>query len=132
MLHVFLLSTQPRPLADILIGLGFLPGLFHAWYIIISYPDDTYTETHDPERGNVTYYYVQTSGPQYTDRPAPKPQRGYGTVNNTPNAQFPAQQQGFVQPPAPQQQPAQAGPSEGDAPPPSYQQATGDNKVQGP
>lgn len=108
-------------------GLGFLPGLLHAWYIIITYPDETYTQVpQDAEQGNVTYYYVQTSGPQYTDRLAPKPQRAYGTVNNTPNAQFPAQQQGFVQPPAP------AGPSEGDAPPPSYQQATGDHKVQGP
>ena len=113
-------------------GLGFLPGLLHAWYIIVTYPDETYTRVEqDPERGNVTYYYVQTSGPQYTDRPAPKPQRGYGTVNTAPNAQFPAQQQGFVQPPPQQQQP-QAGPSEGDAPPPSYQQATGDHKVQGP
>lgn len=111
-------------------GLGFLPGLLHAWYILITYPEPTYEQVPDAEQGNVTYYYVQTSGPQYSDRTAPKPQRAYGTVSNTPDAQFPAQQQGFVQPPAQQQ--AQAGPSEGDAPPPSYQQATGDHKVQKP
>ncbi|KAI6819025.1 hypothetical protein KC367_g3603 [Hortaea werneckii] len=113
--------------------LGFLPGLLHAWYIIFTYPDPTYEELaqHDAEQGHggngtVTYYYVQQQHgqPQYT-APA-RPQAGYGTVNATPNAQFPAAQgQGFV-PSA-----AQAGgSSEGEAPPPTYQQATGDHKVQ--
>ncbi|RMY78834.1 hypothetical protein D0863_00425 [Hortaea werneckii] len=112
--------------------LGFLPGLLHAWYIIFTYPDPTYEELaqHDAEQGHggnggtVTYYYVQQQQgqPQYSARP----QAGYGTVNATPNAQFPAAQaQGFV-PNA-----AQAGSSgEGEAPPPTYQQATGDHKVQ--
>ena len=126
------LSNLTLALANILLGLGFLPGLLHAWYIIISDPEPTYTPVQDAEQGNVTYYYVQTSGPQYSDQTPQGSQRGYGTVNSTPNAQFPSQHQGFVQPPSQPQAPAQAGPSEGDAPPPSYQQATGDNKVQRP
>lgn len=134
MLYVVPLHSYPSyTLTYTYLGLGFLPGLLHAWYIIISYPEPTYEPVQDAEQGNVTYYYVQThGGPQYRDQ---TPQQGYGTVNSgTPNAQFPAQQQGFVQPPAkPQAQAqAQAGPSQGDAPPPSYQQATGDNKVQKP
>ena len=119
-------------------GLGFLPGLLHAWYIIFTYPDPTYEELaqHDAEQGHhggnggtVTYYYVQQhqGHPQYS-APTARSQAGYGTVNATPNAQFPAAQgQGFVPSGA-----AQAGGSsgEGEAPPPSYQQATGDHKVQ--
>ena len=106
-------------------GLGFLPGLVHAWYIIASTPDPTYSElSQDPEQGRVTYYYVQTQ-PHYGPQGR---QGGYGTVNSTPNAQFPSQQAGFVQPPSQQQQ--QAGPS--DEVPPTYQQAVGDNKVQHP
>ncbi|KAK5121528.1 hypothetical protein LTR85_005361 [Meristemomyces frigidus] len=119
--------------------LGFLPGLLHAWYIIATNPEPTYDQLNqDPERGDgtVTYYYVQQSGPQYAPssqagprRAAPKQQRGYGTVNSTPNAQFPGgQQSGFVQPPG-----AQPGPNSGEEVPPTYQQAVqGDHKVQGP
>ncbi|KAM3424357.1 Plasma membrane proteolipid 3 [Cercospora zeina] len=120
--------------------LAYLPGLLHAWYIISISPDPTYEQVaqQDAERGTVTYYYVQTTGqPRYA---APQQgQQGYGTVNaSAPNAQFP-QQQTKPQPrpaPADVQPPttSQAGPSNGtdDAPPPSYHQATGDNKVQGP
>ncbi|KAK3715009.1 hypothetical protein LTR37_007499 [Vermiconidia calcicola] len=105
--------------------LGFLPGLLHAWYIISLTPDPTYTEvSQDAEQGHVTYYYVQQQ-PHYGSQQGRPAQGGYGTVNNTPNAQFPSQQQGFVQPPAPQ-----AGSSE--EVPPTYQQAVGDNKVQKP
>ena len=104
--------------ANITSGLGFLPGLLHAWYIIAITPDPTYMElSQDAEGGHVTYYYVQTN--------ATSAQGGYGTVNSTPNSQFPSQHQGFVQPPG-----AQAGPS--DEVPPTYQQAVGDNKVQKP
>jgi hypothetical protein len=108
-----------------LTGLGFLPGLLHAWYIIAITPDPTYMQLEDPEQGHVTYYYVQTTG-----------QPRYGTVNSTPNSQFPNQQEGFVQPPAkpstrpPPQQPEAGGSSE--PAPPSYQQAVGDHKVQHP
>ncbi|TKA33778.1 hypothetical protein B0A50_00614 [Salinomyces thailandicus] len=112
--------------------LGVLPGLLHAWYIIYTYPEPTYEELaqQDAERGeggNVTYYYVQQGQPQYAAHNAQSRPQGYGTVNSksTPNAQFPASRgQGFV--PG-----AQAGGSGGEAAaPPSYQQATGDHKVQ--
>ncbi|KAK4574636.1 hypothetical protein LTR86_001477 [Recurvomyces mirabilis] len=106
--------------------LGFLPGLLHAWYVIASSPEPTYEELQDPERGNtVTYYYVQQgSGPQYARQDGQG--RSYGTVNAAPSSQFPQEgQQGFVQPPQ------KAGPSDGSAAPPTYQQAVqGDNKVQ--
>ncbi|KAK5136583.1 hypothetical protein LTR08_002597 [Meristemomyces frigidus] len=113
--------------------LGFLPGLFHAWYIIATNPDDTYDELpQDAERnggdGTVTYYYVQQAQPQHPRSAPPRKQQGYGTVNSsTPNAQFPGgQQSGFVQP--------QVGPSSsgGEEVPPTYQQAVGDHKAQGP
>ena len=104
-------------------GLGFLPGLFHAWYIIASYPEPTYEQLEANERGeggNVTYYYVQS-------QPAYAPQQGgYGSINQSvSNAQFPAQQQGTV--------PASAPSGSNNEVPPSYQQAVaGDHKVQGP
>ena len=114
-----------RSSLTLLAGLGVLPGLFHAWYIIAVTPDPTYIQLEDTERGqggHVTYYYVQTQG-----------QPKYGTVNSTPDSQFPNQQQGFVQPQAPEGSSAAAASSSGDAaPPPSYQQAVGDNKVQHP
>lgn len=123
---------------DVLPGLAYLPGLLHAWYIIAITPDPTYERVaqQDAERGTVTYYYVQTNGqPHY----APQGHGGqsYGTVNaSAPNAQF-AQQQTKPQPhpgaAAVHPSSSQAGPSgEEDAPPPSYQQATGDNKIQRP
>lgn len=89
-------------------------------------------EIPDSERGggHVTYYYVQ-SQPNY--KPQGGKQSRYGTVDSTPNSQFPARQEGFVQPqaaPAGAPPPPQAGPS--DEVPPSYQQAVGDNKVQHP
>jgi hypothetical protein len=89
----------------------------------------------------VTYYYVQHEGPRYAQggqqAPAkpgkPGQQGGYGTVNSSaPDSQFPATQEGFVQPgPAG----SAAGPSSGEEsalPPPTYQQAVGDHKVQKP
>ncbi|USW57223.1 Putative proteolipid membrane potential modulator [Septoria linicola] len=119
--------------------LAYLPGLLHAWYIISVTPDPTYEQVaqHDAEQGTVTYYYVQTNGqPQYAPQQGGRQQgASYGTVNaSAPNAQFPRQQTKPQPAPAPSAvQPSQAGPSNGDdAPPPSYQQATGDNKVQGP
>ena len=37
--------------------LGVLPGLLHAWYIIITYPEPTYEQVaqEDSENGRVTY-----------------------------------------------------------------------------
>lgn len=128
-------------------GLGFLPGLLHAWYIIAVYPEPTYEEVaqQDAERGTVTYYYVQQGAPRYG--PQGGQQGDYGTVNSTTNSQFPGQQAGFVQPQQPKtkkqathphanrpQAPepqSLAGPS-GEVPPSYAQAVAGDHKVQGP
>jgi hypothetical protein len=67
---------------------------------------------------------VQTQPqPQYA---ADSSRPGYGTVNATAPKSQP-QPQAVAAPP-----PHAAGPSSHDAPPPSYQQATGDHKIQGP
>ncbi|KAJ5121304.1 uncharacterized protein N7515_009265 [Penicillium bovifimosum] len=112
--------------------LCFLPGLIHAWYIILKYPEQNYDEAvyepipgggsrrRDLENGNVTYYYVSHPHPQA------HPQRGYGTVNAQPQ-----------QAPAPanksQNQSGDGGNAGGSSanPPPTYAEAVkGDNKVQ--
>jgi len=109
--------------------LGFLPGLFHAWYILAAYPDPTYEQlAQDEEGGNVTYYYVQQGA---APTRGGRSQRGYGTVGSAsaPNAQFHGQQQGVV--PAQQQQYQSAEGMNGQEIPPTYQEAVkGDNKVQ--
>ncbi|CAP95909.1 hypothetical protein E8E15_009624 [Penicillium rubens] len=107
--------------------LCFFPGLIHAWYIILKYPepydDDVAYEPipgggsrrRDLENGTVTYYYVSR-----------QPQRGYGTVDN----------QGQQAPP-PAHKPHNQTEDSGHAgsssapPPPTYAEAVkGDNKVQ--
>lgn len=139
--------------------LGYLPGLIHAWYIILQYPDPyDYEQVHNQEHGGegtVTYYYVARG-------PAPARQGGqrqgatvYGTVGSQPSAgQFPGQQTGTVnafaqQQPKPQQNvqphmgvPGQEMGSEGSSessseqpqgPPPTYADVIkGDHKVQKP
>jgi uncharacterized membrane protein YqaE (UPF0057 family) len=128
--------------------LGVLPGLLHAWYIVLQNPEshDQYQQVPDGERGT-TYYVIsheQAAG-----------QGGYGTVAAQPAAgQFPGQQSGGVgsfggqgqkniraKTPAPvlkTQQAGQAQAGEGssggaDLPPPTYADVIkGDNKVQGP
>lgn len=108
--------------------LGFLPGLFHAWYIIAISPDPTYEQVNDEEQGNVTYYYVQGQ-PQYAPGGQRTRQQGYGTVgNNRPDAQFPGQQNGFVGPSAPT--PAESSRPSTDVPPTYAQAVQGDHKVQ--
>ncbi|KAF2873732.1 hypothetical protein BDV95DRAFT_666782 [Massariosphaeria phaeospora] len=134
--------------------LGVLPGVLHAWYIILKYPDAyEYEGVRDGERngdGSLTYYYV-ARGPTSSQSGG---QQGYGTVNNQPSSgQFPGQQSGtmnsFQQPKTgskPQGQTAQ--PQHGVAgqelggqgssgqpagPPPAYADVVkGDNKVQKP
>lgn len=133
--------------------LGVLPGLLHAWYIILQYPEDheQYQRVADGERGDNqgTTYYVITH-----DQPGRRQgQPGYGTVANTPSGgQFPGQQTGGVGSFAGQQQgnvkaakgvsgPAQNGTGEEGSssqpagPPPTYAdaiKAPGDHKVQKP
>jgi uncharacterized membrane protein YqaE (UPF0057 family) len=72
--------------------LGVLPGLIHAWYIILKYPDPyTYEAVQHNERGDGTvaaYYVVTSRGPVPANV-------GYGTVSSQPSAgQFPGQQSG--------------------------------------
>ena len=134
--------------------LGFLPGLLHAWYIILKFPDDyDYERPQDGERGtdgSVTYYYVAHG-------PSPGRQPNYGTVGSQPSGgQFPGQQSGTTNSfPAPATKPkgknvrAQQGvagqevnglnaangegSSEPAGPPPTYADVIkGDNKVQKP
>ncbi|GMG45306.1 unnamed protein product [Aspergillus oryzae var. brunneus] len=116
--------------------LGYVPGLLHAWYIILKYPeqdpDDPYYEPvpgnahrRDVENGHVTYYYVSHQQIQHPS------QRGYGTV--APTTATPPLQQQSQSTPKPQNEPA-AGSSgdqtQGDSrPPPTYAEAVkGDHK----
>lgn len=136
---------------------GFLPGLLHAWYIILQYPDPfSYEGPQDGERGDdgtVTYYYV-TRGPAPGIDGRPRQQqghRGYGTVGSQPsNGQFPGQESGVTNPfPQPKGQPkgqqnvqrqdGMAGQelggesSQPQGPPPTYADVIkGDHKVQKP
>ncbi|KAH7398339.1 hypothetical protein BKA66DRAFT_508692 [Pyrenochaeta sp. MPI-SDFR-AT-0127] len=132
--------------------LGFLPGLLHAWYIILQNPDpyDAYNQVPDGERshggeGRTTYYVITHEQP--AGRGA---QTNYGTVGSQPsNGQFPGQQSGIVNqnkpkngdqvsngsaPPAPQGQHAGEGSSsQHEGPPPTYADVIkGDHKVQNP
>ncbi|KAJ5310124.1 uncharacterized protein N7443_002585 [Penicillium atrosanguineum] len=104
--------------------LGYVPGLIHAWYIILKYPDPDYddaayepipggsSQRRDLEDGRVTYYYVSHQPPQNPT------QRGYGTVDQQPRPQADASSH-------PQ---GQGGSSHA---PPTYAEAVrGDHKVQ--
>lgn len=111
--------------------LGYIPGLIHAWYIILKYPEPDYDEVayepipggssqrRDLENGRVTYYYVSHQPLQHPS------QRAYGTVdprvqpsNNRPDAA-----------PKSASHPQQGG--SGSQEPPTYAEAVrGDNKVQ--
>ncbi|KAL4883248.1 stress response RCI peptide [Aspergillus karnatakaensis] len=112
--------------------LGFVPGLLHAWYIILKNPEPDYDDPSyqpvpnrrgDVENGHVTYYYV-------SHQTAPSSsQRGYGTLN-------PQQASASRQPaPKPQNEQGPAGSSsqdhDGVHAPPTYAEAVkGDHKVQ--
>ncbi|KAL3446207.1 hypothetical protein BJX65DRAFT_131617 [Aspergillus insuetus] len=117
--------------------LGYIPGLLHAWYIILKYPEPDYDDPSyepvpnrrgDVENGNVTYYYVShQSAPNQT-------QRGYGTLSSQQAPDSQSQQQRQATPKPQQEQGAAGSSSQGhdDArPPPTYAEAVkGDNKVQ--
>ncbi|KAF2645640.1 hypothetical protein P280DRAFT_388984 [Massarina eburnea CBS 473.64] len=130
--------------------LGFLPGLLHAWYIILHNPDPyEYEGVQDRERsgdGSVTYYYVSRPAPQH---PAGSGQTTYGTVGGSQpsEGQFPGQNAGGIPgqklvhahngvggrggPSELQGESAGAGASEPAEPPPTYADVIkGDHKVQ--
>ncbi|KAF4241625.1 hypothetical protein CNMCM6805_003899 [Aspergillus fumigatiaffinis] len=119
--------------------LGYVPGLLHAWYIILKYPEPDYDDPNyepipghadgrrDTESGRVTYYYVSHQPIQHPS------QRGYGTVapqNEPAPSPAPQPQQ---QAPKPHHEEGQGGSSDqaqGDSrPPPTYAEAVkGDHK----
>lgn len=118
--------------------LGYVPGLLHAWYIILKHPEPDYDDPsyepipggpargRDVENGRVTYYYVSHQPDQ------PQQPRAYGTLGS----QNPAQSPGRQAAPKPQQaHPVEGGSSsqshDESRPPPTYAEAVkGDNKVQ--
>ncbi|KAI9736438.1 MAG: hypothetical protein M1818_006172 [Claussenomyces sp. TS43310] len=114
--------------------LGFLPGLLHAWYIIARYPDPAGYDAvpQDAEGGGrVTYVYVE--GPSQQQ---PQPRQQQQPKNQTRNTMNPggAPDYGTTAPVAHNLRQGQDGAwnAEGSAaaPPPSYEHAVGDHKVQ--
>ncbi|KAL4980264.1 hypothetical protein BDW66DRAFT_126017 [Aspergillus desertorum] len=115
--------------------LGYVPGLIHAWYIILKNPEPDYDDPSyqpvpnrggDVENGHVTYYYV-------SHQPAPnRSQGGYGTMPSQHASD--AQSQSRPPAPKPQHERSAAGSSSQaneDTSPPTYAEAVkGDHKVQ--
>ncbi|KAH8705432.1 putative stress response RCI peptide [Talaromyces proteolyticus] len=112
--------------------LGYLPGLLHAWYIILKYPDaEDYVDGYEPLDGSggdvegarrVTYYYVsrQPTAPS-------QPNRSYGATNTSTPPQVPSSTRPVD---GGNQGSSSNGPS-GDNHPPTYAEAVkGDHKVQ--
>lgn len=124
--------------------LGFLPGLLHAWYIILQNPDpyDAYNQVPDSERsrghnGGTTYYVISH------DQPAGRTaQPSYGTVANHPGQQSGvAKQKQNAKGNKPSnssatphgQEGGEGSSSQPEGPPPAYADAIkGDHKVQKP
>ncbi|KAF3385374.1 Sensitive to high expression protein 9 [Penicillium rolfsii] len=119
--------------------LGYIPGLIHAWYIIMKYPDQDYddvayepipggsSQRRDLENGRVTYYYVSHQPLQH-----PSQRQSYGTVNQ--QGQQENASSNAPKPSGHTQQGAGASSGEGGSetrPPPTYAEAVkGDNKIQ--
>ncbi|KAI0544180.1 hypothetical protein F4679DRAFT_565871 [Xylaria curta] len=73
--------------------LGYVPGLFHAWYIIAKFPDEAEdyerVPQHDYERGGgqqggssrVHYVFVQAPAPQPQPQPQQQPKHNSTPVN---------------------------------------------------
>jgi hypothetical protein len=114
--------------------LGYIPGLIHAWYIIVKYPEQDPDEAsyepipggasqrRDLENGNVTYYYVSHQPVQH---PAP---RSYGTVANGQQASAQSNSTNKSQSHGQHEGTEQGG--SGSAPPTYAEAVKGDNKVQ--
>ncbi|KAK3900525.1 hypothetical protein C8A05DRAFT_17179 [Staphylotrichum tortipilum] len=136
----------------LLLILGYIPGLLHAWYIIAKYPEPPYDYDYqqippDAEHGRI-YVFVHNGGhgqhPQGYQQhqgaqPRPQGHMNYGTAAEY--AAPPQQQRQHQQPHSPQEQgttassaagpaPVVAGPSDGSAPPSYAQVVAGDHKVQ--
>ncbi|OJJ50805.1 hypothetical protein ASPZODRAFT_126753 [Penicilliopsis zonata CBS 506.65] len=118
--------------------LGYIPGLLHAWYIILKYPEPDYDDPNyqplsqdgrqrrDVENGRATYYYV--SHQQIGQRPG---QRGYGTVESSSSAPAAPPAATRPSPSAEQAHEAEQESSSQAHPPPTYAEAVkGDHKIQ--
>ena len=119
----------------LLLVLGYIPGLIHAWYIIAKFPDADYEyealPRQDAEGGRVRYIIIDRTN----DNSNAKPQQGpnYGTQggrNNQYRSQAPASSSA-----APQQQGIMnanggEGSSDGQVPPSYADVVAGDNKIQ--
>lgn len=120
--------------------LGYIPGLIHAWYIILKYPEPDYddvayepipggsSQRRDLENGRVTYYYV-------SHQPLQSPsQRSYGATDSQPQPQRQSSQQDSHPNNSNRPQGAAESSEQGQAEtraPPTYAEAVrGDNKVQ--
>ncbi|KAK4454194.1 UPF0057-domain-containing protein [Podospora aff. communis PSN243] len=122
----------------LLLILGYIPGLLHAWYIIAKFPEPDFNyQALDTEHGRVYVFVQGTHGqvqgqqqqhhhqgqPKPSGQPQPQSNMNYGTTHAGGSSSAPA--------PRPQNQhDAGEGPSDG-PPPPSYAQVVaGDHKVQ--
>ncbi|OAA38816.1 putative protein family UPF0057 [Metarhizium rileyi] len=114
--------------------LGFIPGLFHAWYIIAKYPEPAYEyESLPQEGGRVTYVYVQSPNGSQCQPPAPTGGMNYGTQQSGSNRDQLKQQPQEAHQSHGQTGAASAGPtsnSQGGVPPSYAEVVAGDNKVQ--
>ncbi|KAL2127223.1 hypothetical protein VTI74DRAFT_11071 [Chaetomium olivicolor] len=138
----------------LLLILGYIPGLLHAWYIIAKYPEPPYDYDYrglpqDAEHGRIFVFvhdgghgqsqgYQQQQQPQHGGGRQQLKTQGhmnYGT-NNTAGQTAGRQHQQHQHQHQHQHQPQEqgttaAGPSDAGAPPPSYAQVVaGDHKVQ--
>ncbi|KKZ60115.1 hypothetical protein EMCG_05140 [[Emmonsia] crescens] len=138
-----------------LLILGYVPGLLHAWYIILKYPEDDNDypdgyqpivgangQRHDSESGRVTYYYVSHQPPAAAPHSGshPHPHRSYGTTQAAAAAptDLATRPQQSSQPSAPEGNVAGEGSSSDQhgaevRAPPTYAEAVkGDHKIQTP
>ncbi|KAL2267167.1 hypothetical protein VTJ83DRAFT_4444 [Remersonia thermophila] len=129
----------------LLLILGYIPGLLHAWYIVAKYPDPafdpSYQPIHDAEYGQGRVYVFvpgHPRGPPQYQQPGLHGPMNYGTAGAPgPAPQAPAGSRSACdghcqQHHAPQEQgtTSAAGPSDGSAPPSYAQVVAGDHKVQ--
>ncbi|KAI1749925.1 hypothetical protein F4782DRAFT_511363 [Xylaria castorea] len=118
--------------------LGYVPGLFHAWYIIAKFPDeaDDYERVpqQDYERGQggsrMHYVFVQAEGPQPHPQPHSQPSQqpkhapvNYGTAANAGSSSS--------NPPDHNNEAGGSSDDNNDRAPPTYAEAVkGDHKIQ--
>lgn len=125
--------------------LGYVPGLLHAWYIILKNPEPDYdcpdynyesfpasaaaSSRPDLENGRVTYYYVSSNRNQPYQSPS---LRTYGTVGGPQAAPAPApkQQRNTEGGAGENGEGGSADGGQGYAPPTYAEAVRGDNKVQ--